>query len=62
VQDNWKREDVVNYIGITLKKEALLKCLYFSRLRRTDMVGEWFGAVTCSWDVAVKAVLRVSTT
>ena len=39
MQDNWNREDVVNYIGVTLKKEALLKCLYFSRLRRTDMVG-----------------------
>lgn len=32
-------DDVVNYIGLTLQKETLLKCLYFSRLRRRDLVG-----------------------
>lgn len=34
----------------------------FQQIEEEGPGGEWFGAVTRSWDVAMKAVLRVSTT
>lgn len=54
--------------GATTQEGALLECLYFSRLRRRDLVGnglgdwEWLGAVTQRQDIAVKAILGFSTT
>lgn len=54
--------------GATTQEGALLECLYFSRLRRRDLVGnglgdwEWLGAVTQRRDIAVKAILGFSTT
>lgn len=61
MQDNWNGDNVVNYIGLTLAEGNPFEMSVFQQIKEEGHGGEWFGAVTRSWDVAMKAVLRVST-
>lgn len=58
-KDNSNGDNVVNYIGLTLQKETLLKCLYFSRLRRRDMVGNGWCShpqLGCCYESCIKGL------